>query len=69
MLALYTPDKFSRAEQFSASFMVFVFSKIFQGHFPLRRNDLQVRVLFIYTILIWVNADIMSTSLQPRLFT
>ena len=30
--------------------MVFVLSKIFQGHFPLRHNDLQVRVLFVYTI-------------------
>ena len=68
MLALYTSDKFSRAEQFLDGFMVFVFSKIFQGHFPHRRNDLQVRVLFIRTILIWV-ADIMSTSLQSRLFT
>ena len=48
----------------------FIFGEIRQCHIvPLRHNDLQVSVLFMYTILIWVKADIISTSLQSKLFT
>ena len=48
---IYTSDKFRRAEQFSDCFLDFIFGKIFQGHKPLRGNDVQVstfEILFIY---------------------
>ena len=47
-LAIYTCDKFHRAEQFCECFLVFIFSNVCLSHIHLRWNEAQVRALFKY---------------------